>query len=150
MRNSKLRLPLGNLTITVDLDTFTYDKVIELREKVAEIRRKNSIYSKYPFDEGESREHWSERVSKEAQEDGVRKDGETVEDHLRRLFDAQDDTHKTTQEIVLGVCAAFNQPLPTDDQLRKANWLGLNSFLYDVLSLAKIPCPDFEPVELGK
>lgn len=143
LKNTKLRLNMLDKPITVDLDQYTADRVDQLTEKVAAIRIKYSIYAKYPQEAGETREAWAERVSKLAQDEYMRKDDETVQDHLKRMFDPKTDTHKMAFEITNAICEVFGQDVVSEARYKSASWLALKNFIYDVLSLGDIPCSDF-------
>lgn len=48
-------LEIGSTRLTVNCNDYSYEKVEALRESVADIRRRHSIFAKYPMEEGEKR-----------------------------------------------------------------------------------------------
>jgi molecular chaperone GrpE (heat shock protein) len=108
------------------------------------------VYAKYPFEEGESREKWAERVSKAAQEEYSRQDGETAEAHLKRMFEIKNEAHEMAFEIMNAIAEVFGLKKVTKSDLDKVSWLSLKSFIYDILSMADIPgAEDFLPKRPG-
>jgi hypothetical protein len=85
-------------------------------------------------------------VSKESQEEYARKDGESEEDHLKRMFESKTEVHNMVGEVFRAVAQAFGQKQFSDDDLKKTNWIKLKRFLYDVLSACDIPAEDLRPM----
>lgn len=141
----KLKINFGPNQFVVDPNTYSYDRVAELAEKVADIRRKNSLFAKYPLEEGESREKWRERIEPLMEKDMLRQEGESADDHLKRLFEAKVDTHEIAFEVVGAIADTFQLRAPTKEDFRAANWLKTRKFIYDVLNIGDIPCDDFYP-----
>lgn len=148
IKNPKLRLALADRNIIVDLDQYTADKAFDLFDKVAQIRIKTSPFTKYPKEEGESTEQWRERVSKEAEKDAVRREGEEVEVHLKRIFDAKHEMYNLAFEILNAICETFGASPLTESQFKSVNWLNVKKFIYDVLSTGDISCSDFYNEEI--
>lgn len=133
------------LGLIVNCNDYSYEKVDALREKVADIRRSSSIFSKYPMEESESREKWKTRVEPQMESDMTRKDGESVADHMKRMFELKSETQEIAPQILSAVCETFNLRTPADEDFKKSNWLDVKQFIYNVLSLGDIPCDDFLP-----
>lgn len=142
-KDLKFILEVGEVRVGVDTANYTLDKVEELREKVSEIRINNSPFSKYPMEEGETREKWSERVSPIVQEEEARKEGESSEDHLKRIFTAKNDAQTVAFEIFKAVTDVFNLRTFSKEEFKKVNWIKLKKFLYDVLDTADIPASEY-------
>jgi hypothetical protein len=143
--NMKLNVEVGSTRMAVDCNNYRYEVVEELRELVADIRRKHSIFSKYPMDEEETKEKWRARVEPEIELDLVRKDGEKFEDHLKRMFEAKTDSHEMAPEILNAIAKVFSLREVSIDDFKKSNWLDVKAFIYDILSLGDIPAEDFYP-----
>lgn len=119
--------------------------VEDLREAVADIRRKHSIFAKYPMEEGESREKWKERVEPIIEADLTRKEGEGLQDHLKRIFEIKSDSHEMAPEILNAICEVFGLREVKEEDFKQSNYIDVKAFIYDVLSLGDIPCDDFYP-----
>src|SRR5579859_4874810 len=89
-REPRIEFIVADQRVIVDFEKLDCETRDALEERIIEIRKRNSIYFKYPFEEGETNEKWSERVSKLVEEEYARKDGEEVEQHLKRMFNSQD------------------------------------------------------------
>ncbi len=135
----KMKMIFGQQQFVVDPNSYTYDKVEQLTEKITDIRRAHSLFSKYPLNEGESREKWRERIEPLMEKELVRKEGEAAEDHLKRLFDTKVDAREMTFEIVEAIGETFKLAKPAKEDLRACNYLKLRTFIYNVLNLADIP-----------
>ena len=133
------------LGLLVDCNNYRYELVEDLRESVADIRRKYSVFSKYPMAEGETKEKWRERVEPVIESDLTRKEGEDLQAHLKRMFEAKSDTHDMAPEILNSICNTFGLREVSLDDFKKANWLDTKEFIYNVLNLGDIPADDFYP-----
>lgn len=146
----KMRVNVGQRQLVVNCADYTYERAVELADKVAEVRRKNSLFSKYPMEEGETREKWRERIEPLLENDIVRKDGESETEHLGRLFESRVDSHDAAFDIVNAIATSFgNAPFSKED-FKKTNWIDIRGFIYDVLNLGDIPCDDFYPKRLSR
>lgn len=141
----KLRINFGTRQFIVNCNDLTYDRAVELADKVAAIRMKSSLLSQFPMEEGETREKWLERIEPLTDKDRQRKDGESVDDHLKRLFDGKIRSHNAAFEITNAIAETFNLPAVSKEDFKTANWLMVKSFLYDVLNLSDISADEFEP-----
>lgn len=151
MKEPKLEFVVAGERVVVDLEKCTQQMVDDLYEKVVDIRSKHSVYAKYPFEVNETREQWAERVSKESQGDIVRKEKETAEKHLKRLFDAKSEVSLVVPEIFNSVCEVFGSKTFPATDLKQVNWLKLKRFLADVLTACDVPgAEDLRPVTPGK
>ena len=151
MKEPRLEINVAGERVIVDLDKCTQQKVDDLYEKVVDIRSKHSIYAKYPFEASETREQWAERVSKESQGEILRKDNESAEEHLKRMFDAKSEISLIVPEIFNAVCEVFDQKTFDTKELKQVNWLKLKRFLADVLMACDVPgAEDLRPVTPGK
>lgn len=144
-KDLRLRINFGERQFVVNCNDYTYDRVEQLSEKVSEVRQKHSLFSKYPLEEGETKEKWRERVEPLMEKDAVRKDGETPEDHLKRLFQVKPEAHEIAYEVVGVIAEVFNLNHPNELDFKKANWLEVRGFIYDVLNLGDVECSDFFP-----
>ena len=133
----------GSFRLVVDVNNFTYQKVVELNEKIADIRREESIFAKYPLSEGEDRAAWRTRVEPLIEEDMIRKEGEDVSTHLRRMLSLKVDTFELAPKILAAVCDTMGLKNPGEDELGQASWLELKGFIHQILSSCDIPCEDF-------
>lgn len=97
------------------------------------------------MEEGENKEKWRARVEPLIEEDLIRKEGETLQDHLKRMFEAKSDTHEMAPEILNAICTVFGLKSVSEEDFRKANYLDVKAFIYDVLSVVDIPADDFYP-----
>ncbi len=133
----------------VKCSDYSYEKVDQLREKVAEIRRKRSVYYKWPMLESETSEKWRERVAPMMDADTTRKEGESVDEHMKRLFELKSETHEMAPEVLNAISEIFSCKAPSEEDLKKSNWLETKAFIYDVLNLGDIPCDDFSGKKLA-
>lgn len=138
-------LELGNQKLFVNCSDYSYDKVEELRERVAEVRRKQSIFGKYPMSELETKEKWRLRVEPIIEADTTRKVGEEVTDHLKRMFELKSEVREMAPEILNIVCDLFGMKEVPLETFKKSNWLEVKNFIFNVLNLADVACADFEP-----
>lgn len=129
----------------MECDKYSYENVEILREAVSEIRRKHSVFTKYPMEEGETKDKWRERVEPLVETSLVRKDDESVQEHLQRMFEAKVDTHEMAPEILNAICGVFSLREVSEEDFKKANWLDVKEFIYNVLYLGDIPAEDFFP-----
>lgn len=136
---------LGNTRLKVDCNEYTFEKVQSLLEAVSDIRRRHSIFAKYPMDEEETREKWRERVEPLIEKDLTRKEGEALQDHLKRVFETKSDTHDMAYEIIKAICETFALREVNEDDFKKANWIELKTFIFNVLNSGDIPADDFAP-----
>lgn len=151
MKEPRLEINVAGERVVVDLEKCTQQQVDDLYEKVVDIRSKHSVYAKYPFEVNETKEQWAERVSKESQGEIVRKEKESTEKHLKRLFDAKSEVSLVVPEIFNAVCEVFGAKTFAPADLKQVNWLKLKRFLADVLSSCDVPgAEDLRPVTLGK
>lgn len=151
MKEARLELVVAGERVLVDLEKCTQQQVDDLYDKVVDIRSKHSVYAKYPFEANETREQWAERVSKESQSDIVRRDDESNEDHLKRLFDAKSEVSLIIPEIFNAICETFDAKSVDKDKLKTVNWLKLKRFVADVLTACDVPgAEDLRPATLGK
>jgi hypothetical protein len=97
------------------------------------------------MEEGETKEKWQERVDPVLENDSIRKDGEDVKDHLKRLIDIKNDIHVMSPEILMVIVDVFGLPELDIEDVKKGNWGEIKSFIYDVLSFGNVPCRDFAP-----
>lgn len=110
---------------------------------VADIRRSKSIFAKFPMEEGETKEKWRLRIQPLADAEDVRKEDETDEEHLKRLFKLESDLDEITFPILKSICEVFGLREPTDKDLESTNWIDLKLFIFNVLDAADIPAGDF-------
>lgn len=143
--NLKLRINFGTRQFVVNCNDLTYDRAIDLADKVAEVRMKSSLLSKFPMDEGEGREKWLERIEPLLEKDRIRKDGESTDDHLKRLFGGKIDSHEAAYDITNAIAKAFDLQPVTMAEFKAANWMAIKSFIYDVLNMADVPADEFYP-----
>lgn len=148
-KEPRLEFVIADQRVIVDFENLTNEMRDDLEDKVIEIRKKQSIYYKYPFDEGETNEKWSERVSKLVEEEYARKEDESVEEHLKRMFNSQDNRN-TVKDMLNAVTQTFQNRTFSDEQLKKVNPIKLKRFLFDVLTLCDIAAGDLKPAQLGK
>lgn len=141
----KIKTVFGMSQFIVDPLAYSYDRVEKLRAAVTDIRKGHSLFAKYPLEEGESREKWRERIEPLMEKDLVRKDGESSEDHLNRLFEYKDDTFEMEYEIVQAIAKTFALTGPEKEDFRGSNLPKTRKFIYDVLYLGGIPCDEFYP-----
>ena len=148
-REQSMSFSIAGEQVKVDLELLTCESRDSLEDKVIEVRKRQSIYFKYPLEENETNEKWSERVSKIVEEEYARQDGESVDSHLKRMFNSQDSRH-VVRDILNAVSETFCAKTFTDEQLKKTNPIKLKRFLYDVLTQCDIPAGDLKPAPLGK
>lgn len=136
---------VGNTRITIKCNEYTFDKVVELREAVADIRRNHSIFAKYPMEEGETKEKWRVRVEPIMEADLTRKEDEPLTDHLKRMFELKSDTHEMALDVLNAICTVFGLRVVSEEDFKKANWIDVKALIFDVLDLGDIPAADFAP-----
>lgn len=141
-------LVLGNQKLVVNCADYSYDKVEELRERVAEIRRKQSIFGKFEMEENETKEKWRLRVEPLIEADTTRKVGESTSDHLKRMFELKSEVRDMAPEILNVVCDLFGMKAVSQEDFKKSNWLDVKNFIYNVLNLADVACADYSPKEV--
>lgn len=141
----KLKINFGPRQFIVNCADYTYERATVLAEKVAEVRRHSSLFAKYPMEEGESREKWRQRIEPLLENDVTRKEGETVPEHLARLYESKIDSHENTLEILNAIAESFSIMPLTSEDVKKSNWLEVKAFVYDVLNLGDIPCEEYRP-----
>ena len=143
MKNTKLSLNLAERPIRIDLDQYTANRAFDLFDLVAAIRIKNSPFTKYPKEEGETNDQWRERIGKEAEKDQVRRDGEDTEVYLKRIFDSKHEMYNLSYEILNAICIVFGVETVSEERFKSANWMSVKQFIYDILTLGDIPASDF-------
>jgi hypothetical protein len=139
----KITGDLGSVNLAVDVAKCTFTRVVELNERIAEIRREESIFSKYPMEEGEKREDWRTRCEPLIEEEMTRRPGESTQEHLKRIIELKADTHQLAPKMIKAICETFQLRPPTDDEMRDASWLGVKKFIYEVLTACDIPADDY-------
>lgn len=144
-KDIRMSIQLGDCRLVADTANYTYDKVCELAERVAEIRSKNSLFAKYPLEENENKEDWAKRIEPKMQEELLRREGEKEEDHLKRIYGAKVDAHATAYGIMNAIAEVLCSKNVTLEDFKRCNWLSAQQFIYDVLSMGMIPCDDFFP-----
>lgn len=147
--NMKLKIVFGTRQFIVNCNDLTYDRAVELADRVSEVRSKSSLLSKYPMEEGETREKWLERIQPLLEKDRARKENESVEDHLKRLFNSRVDSHEAAFDIINAIGATFGNPSVTMEEFKSVNWIALKAFIYDVLDQADIDASEFRPRSLS-
>ena len=145
MAIAPLKINIGQFQFVVDPNQYSYTKVIDLRDKMSDIRRKHSIFTKYPMLPEETREQWSKRIQTDLEQDNKRKSDESVEDHLKRLYKSEVDAHDLAYEALNAIASTFGIRAVSDQEFKDANWLSVKAFIYDVLNLGDIPCDEFFP-----
>lgn len=143
-KDTRIALPIGERRLVVKLDDYSLMRAMVLSEKVAEIRKNHSIFVKYPMDEGETREKWRERVEPLLENEQMRVDGESEQDHLKRLFNVKPDAHQMALEIINAIAETFGAKPFSEQELNNANWIAVKQFIYDVLSMGDIAADDFK------
>lgn len=143
MKNTKLKLDLDGKPLVVDLNQYKADKVDMLYDKVAELRIKNSVYSKFEKEEGETDDEWRERIAKENEKNKIRKKGEASDVFLKRIFDAKHDMYNLSFGVLNAIAEVFQLEAITEERFKSGNWMSIKKFIYDVLSLGDVPCEDF-------
>jgi hypothetical protein len=141
----KIKVNIGQNQYVVDTMLYTYQRVVDLAEKIADIRRNHSLFAKYPLEENETREKWKERIEPLMEKDLIRKEGESEGDHLKRLFEAMVDTHEMAFEILGAIAETFRLNPVAQEDFRSANWIKVREFIFNVLHLGDIPADDFYP-----
>ncbi len=148
-----IEFTIGTEKVEVNFNLMDCEMRDLLEDKILDIKKRQSIYFKYPFEENETNEKWSERVSKEVETEYARKKGEKVEEHLKRMFDSPQDVKEMTLKIVNAIHSTFSKKPAaevTPEQLKKCNYAKLRRFIFDVLTYCDIAANDFRPKELGK
>lgn len=146
-KDIRMQIQLGDTRLMVDTANYSYEKVCLLNERVAEIRSKNSLFAKYPLEPEESKEDWAKRIEPEMQKELLRGAEESVEDHLKRIHGAKQDSHKMSFEIMNAIADTLCNKTISEDDFKRSNWLQIQQFVYDVLSIGRIPCEDFFPLK---
>lgn len=96
------------------------------------------------MEESETREKWRARIEPLIEEDLIRKEGETQEVHLKRMFELKSEAQEMAPEILSVVCKTFNLREPSEEDFKEVNYLQLKGFIFDALDLADIPADDFQ------
>lgn len=141
----KMRINFGSRQFIVDCNSLTYEKAIDLGQRVSEIRMKNSLLKRYPMEEGEDRTKWLERIEPETAKERQRRPGESTEDHLKRLFTSRMETFDAAHEIINAIAEIFGLPPVAQDDVKNCSWILLKAFIYDVLNLSDIDADEFFP-----
>ena len=142
MADTKLKINIGGNQFVVNCADYTCGRKDELTEKMLEIIRTNSIFTKYPMEEEESREKWQERVQKDMDKDKERKEGESVEEHLKRVLSPKNDAQEMALATLNAIAETFGLRQVTPEDLKNTNWLAVKRFLFDVLSMGDVPGAD--------
>lgn len=148
-RELPLELNVNGTKLIVDLDRTETEQRDQLEQKVLEVRKQFSPYAKYPFLEEETQEEWQERVSKLLTSESSRQPGESVEDHVNRMFSST-EFKDTLLGILNAVGEVFAKKLFTAEDVKKCKYAMLKKFLYDVLTYFDIPANDLRPSKPGK
>lgn len=137
----------GKVRLAINTMEYKEASVAELHTKVLDVYRRHMPIYRHPMLEEETEDEWKARVQPLLDKEKIRKKGESVEDHQRRLFSPSGgDTHKIAFEIVTAIASVF-QPkvVVSPEDYKEANWLKIKLFLFDILNLADIPCDEFIP-----
>lgn len=147
--SQKIRINFGQRQFIVDCNHLTYEHAVELAEKVAAVRMRNSLLSKFPMEEEETREKWLERIEPLLAQDRLRRSNESIDDHLKRLFGGNIASHDAAYDVINVIAEVFGNQAVDKDDFKKANFLQIKAFIFDVLSLADVPADEFEPRKLA-
>lgn len=106
-----IEVALGTERLVVNTDKITYPKVIELSDELSQLKKKYSLFSEYPMEEGETVDSWYERVAPLLDEKNKKKTKESAEDYINRIFKA--DLQK--QELVIDGLRAIAKVFDNQD-----------------------------------
>lgn len=137
-------LEAGATRLGVSSADYTWDRAERLREETAQVRRDNSIFAKYPRNEGESEQAWKDRIKPEVETENIRKEGEDHSDYLKRVLELKSDVPTLLPQFMNVIVETFALRQPTEDDLKKMSYIESKRFIFDVLSNADAICSDFQ------
>lgn len=138
-----MRLALGQGVLLVNPDSITPDQMDSLSDQLGEVTRKHSIFGKYPLKDGETIDEWRERVEKEIPEKNKKKDEESAEDYLKRIFKPQRDKHELIFDVLMSFCSVFGGSM-TREGFRSSPYGESKSFVLKVLKGIDFPTAEYE------
>lgn len=138
-----LRLDLNPGVVVVNTDKITPDQMDDLSDQLAEVSRKHSIFGKYPMEEGETIEAWKERVEKEIPEKNRRKDEESVDEYMKRIFKPQQDKKLMLFDTLSAISHTFGGSVSYEG-FRKAPYGDSKNFVLKVLKGMDFPVVEYE------
>lgn len=141
----KVRLDLPPVVLLVDTDKITPDQMDEIADALAEVSYKNSIFAKYPMEKGETEEEWSARVSPLISEDRSRKEKESMEAYLKRIFkDNNGNKSKLIFDTLVALAKIFNQPAVVKENYGKGSITQIKGFIREILTTCSFSVKDYE------
>ena len=138
---------IGQSRIIVHLDKVTPAKIDQLANKLGEVKQKNSIFGKYPLEDGETLEKWQERVLPLLGEETKKKEDEDVDTYMTRIFKPENDK----KQLVLGVLSAigetFDQPGKVTKEVEdQFPYISTKMKIVSLLKACDLPTMDLESI----
>ena len=149
-QNLKIKINFGARQFIVNCNDLIYDRAVELAEKVAEIRMKTTLLSKYPMEEEETKDKWLERIGPLLEKDRLRKPGEAIEVHLKRISGAAVASHEAAFGVINAIAEVMGMPKVDLADFKSASWIAIKGFIYDVLTMADVDADEFAPKSVIK
>lgn len=147
MVDPRISLELGSLRLVVDTKDITWEKRAKLKEAIFEIRKSESLLATHPMLEGEDQDAWLERIGPDLQKEKVRKEGESEEDHIRRLLNPEDeDSFEYTLKVLNSICSIYGlKKEVTEPDLMGGSVNKVKEFIFNILNLSNIKADEFFP-----
>ena len=135
--------------LIVNTNKMSTTRTREIQRLVAKTRALSSVLLEHPMEEGETLDDWQERAGKIADaEFFMRKDGESVEDHVARINTPKLDAQDMVLPLLNGVMQILEGKEAsqiTANDVEDSNWLRLKDFVFRVFQAADVWMPEYAP-----
>lgn len=147
VQGSDLFVNLGEHRLIINPKEITVGKTKIIRNRVLEIQKKYSPYTKVKRLPNESGEDWTTRYLEYLGQSAVRNEGEKDEDYLNRVLapTTHDENLKYYQDVLAALADEFGQGNKvTDESFDKVCLDDALGLIVKILKKCKFPTNDFE------
>lgn len=143
--NKPVIFEVGQGRIIIHPSAITPFKLDILAEKLGEVKRKHSIFGKYPMEEGETLEKWQERVLPLITSEQTMKEDEGTESYMTRIFKQEMSRKPLIKDTLEAIGEAFDQPgRVTDETYAQIPILLTQAKMIDFLKACDFNTSDYE------
>jgi hypothetical protein len=138
-------LNLGQSRLIIDPNIITPEKIDILSDNLGKVKLKHSIFTKYPLLDDENTEQWQERVLPLMGEETKKKEGESAEDYLSRVFKPDQEKRAIMYDTCIAVADSFERGgAVSPEVLKKVVYGEIKAFLVGVLKHCDLGYSEFE------
>lgn len=143
---ANMQVTIGDQRLVVNPDNITLRKVKELADALVELKRKHSLLTKFPLNDKESLEEWSERIAPLLVEENKRKKNEKSDEYINRLYKTDLDKQELVLDTLKLIAKSFDnqESKITPENSDQISYVSAKRFIKDLFTLCDLDASAFE------